>query len=186
MMTKVSTAQRVIDEIDALIDEQMRDGEPRTGYDFDDPDFPECRCGLNWHGLPSGRCLGSDTEGPLRSTGVVEVFTAIAQAARQMSEQFAESWSRFAESLEWPRLASESLAPTCVPLETERFHLDQWVASHDWQAETREEPELPDAVSTTAIRATLEDLGWRDIKHTMNTPWTDDGVTRWRRRTRRP
>jgi len=85
-MTKVSTAQRVIDEIDALIDEQMRDGEPRTGYDFDDPDFPECRCGLNWHGLPTLVCPGSDTEGPLRPTGVVEAFTAIAQAVEQMRQ----------------------------------------------------------------------------------------------------
>ncbi len=167
----MSDAQRAIDEIDALIEEQLAGGEPETGYDFDDPDFPECRCGLNWHGLPTLACPGSDTEGPLRSTGAVEAFTAIAQAARQMSQQFAESWSRLAESL----------APTCVPLETERFHLDQWVASHDWQAETREEPELPGVVSIAAIGTTLEDLGWRDIGYTTSTPWTHDGITRSRR-----
>ncbi len=185
-MTKVSTAQRVIDEIDALIDEQIRAGEPRNGYDFDDPDFPECRCGLNWHGLPTLVCPGSDTEGPLRPTVVVEAFTAIAQADGQMAQQFAESWSRLAESLARSRLAAESLASNCDPLEFERFHLDQWVASHDWQAETREEPELPDVVSTTVIRVTLEDLGQRDIRYTMNNPWTDDGVTLSRRRARRP
>jgi hypothetical protein len=42
----------LIDRIDALVDEQMADGEPENGYDFDDPDFPECpHCGRDWHGL---------------------------------------------------------------------------------------------------------------------------------------
>ncbi len=208
-MTKVSTAQGVIDEIDALIDEQMRGGEPETGYDFDDPGFPECRCGLNWHGLPTLVCPGSDTEGPLQLPGLVfgrwpdvpsggsismagdvvlvhehrqwptslaEEFPALAQAVERTRQQFVESWSRLVETLVW--------GP--APLEFERLHLDRWVASHDWQAETREEPELPDVVSTTAIRTTLEDLGQRDIRYTTNTPWANDGVTRSRRRARRP
>ncbi|OZE98095.1 hypothetical protein [Rhodococcoides fascians] len=56
--------QSVIDQIDALIDEQLDAGEPIGGYDYNDPDFPKCgRCGWEWHGLPDHGCLGVN-EGP--------------------------------------------------------------------------------------------------------------------------
>ena len=32
----------IIDEIDALIDDQLEAGEPIGGYDFGDPDYPKC------------------------------------------------------------------------------------------------------------------------------------------------
>lgn len=42
----------LLDRIDAIVDEQLDGGEPETGYDFDDPDFPECsHCNRDWHGL---------------------------------------------------------------------------------------------------------------------------------------
>lgn len=42
----------LLDRIDALVDEQLDGGEPETGYDFDDPDFPGCpHCNRDWHGL---------------------------------------------------------------------------------------------------------------------------------------
>ncbi|WP_286212779.1 hypothetical protein [Mycolicibacterium mageritense] len=42
----------IIDRIDELVDEQLADGEPENGYDFGDPDYPECpHCGRHWHGL---------------------------------------------------------------------------------------------------------------------------------------
>ena len=42
----------LIDRIDALVDEQMADGEPANGYDFGDPDYPGCpHCHRQWHGL---------------------------------------------------------------------------------------------------------------------------------------
>lgn len=42
----------LIDRIDALVDEQMADGEPENGYDFGDPDYPGCpHCHRQWHGL---------------------------------------------------------------------------------------------------------------------------------------
>lgn len=44
----------IVDEIDELVDAQMAGGEPETGYDFDDPTFPECPhswCSESWHGL---------------------------------------------------------------------------------------------------------------------------------------
>ncbi|MEV0062285.1 hypothetical protein [Nocardia sp. NPDC050718] len=47
-------AQRVLDEIDQLVEESMRDGEPRIGYDYDDPTYPDCpnpHCEESWHGL---------------------------------------------------------------------------------------------------------------------------------------
>ncbi len=46
--------RRVLDEIDALVEESLRDGEPLTGYDYDDPGYPTCpnpHCGESWHGL---------------------------------------------------------------------------------------------------------------------------------------
>lgn len=59
----MSTAQRVIDDIDALVDEQLAGGEVETGYS-------RCRCGGMWHGLRKGGCPGSDSEGPLVATGL--------------------------------------------------------------------------------------------------------------------
>ena len=42
----------IVDAIDELVDTQMRGGEPETGYDFDDPTFPDCpHCDETWHGL---------------------------------------------------------------------------------------------------------------------------------------
>jgi len=66
----VTAAQRVIDDIDALVDEQIAAGEAPGGYDYNDPEFPRCRCGCMWHGLRKGGCPGSDTEGPLMVTGL--------------------------------------------------------------------------------------------------------------------
>lgn len=44
--------QSLLDRIDALVDEQLDGGEPETGYDFDDPNFPGCpHCNRDWHGL---------------------------------------------------------------------------------------------------------------------------------------
>lgn len=43
----------IVDDIDALIDEQLEAGEPRTGYPYGDPHYPRCgHCGRHWHGLP--------------------------------------------------------------------------------------------------------------------------------------
>ncbi len=66
----MSTAQQVIDDIDALVDEQLAAGEAPGGYDYNDPEFPRCRCGCMWHGLRQGICPGSDVEGPLMATGL--------------------------------------------------------------------------------------------------------------------
>ena len=42
----------IINEIDALIDDQLEAGEPIGGYDFGDPDYPKCpHCQGDWHGL---------------------------------------------------------------------------------------------------------------------------------------
>lgn len=47
-----ASEQSLLDRIDALVDEQLDGGEPETGYDFDDPDFPGCpHCNRDWHGL---------------------------------------------------------------------------------------------------------------------------------------
>lgn len=49
----MTDSRNIIDEIDALVDEQMADGEPVGGYDYGDPDYPKCpHCYDDWHGLP--------------------------------------------------------------------------------------------------------------------------------------
>lgn len=58
---------QVLAAIDALIDDQLAEGEPETGYEScDGTNFPRCRCGGTWHGLATGGCPGSDAEGPQR------------------------------------------------------------------------------------------------------------------------
>jgi len=49
----VNDSRNIIDEIDALVDEQMAGGEPVGGYDYGDPHYPRCpHCYDDWHGLP--------------------------------------------------------------------------------------------------------------------------------------
>ncbi|APE10779.1 hypothetical protein BO226_17555 [Rhodococcus sp. 2G] len=49
----MTDSRNIIDEIDALVDEQMAGGEPVGGYDYGDPDYPRCpHCYDDWHGLP--------------------------------------------------------------------------------------------------------------------------------------
>ena len=46
------TGRDIVDDIDALIDEQLDAGEPIGGYDYNDPDYPKCgHCRGDWHGL---------------------------------------------------------------------------------------------------------------------------------------
>ncbi len=73
----MSTAQRVIDDIDALVDEQLR--QEASGYDWN-LNQPRCRCGKEWHGLPSRGCPGSDDEGPLSVRPEESQFLATQQA----------------------------------------------------------------------------------------------------------
>lgn len=48
----MSDTTDIIDRIDELVDDQLAGGEPRQGYDYGDPNFPQCwRCGRHWHGL---------------------------------------------------------------------------------------------------------------------------------------
>ena len=56
----MNAEQRVLDDIDALVDEQLDSGEP-TGYDHG---TQRCRCGADWHGLPRHGCPGTGFEGP--------------------------------------------------------------------------------------------------------------------------
>jgi len=63
----MTAAQRVIDDIDALVDEQLR--QEASGYDWN-LNQPRCRCGCMWHGLSRSGCPGSDVEGPAMATGL--------------------------------------------------------------------------------------------------------------------
>ncbi|WP_189028927.1 hypothetical protein [Nocardia rhizosphaerihabitans] len=53
-VTVEEPVQRLLDEIDELVEQSMRDGEPQVGYDYDDPTYPDCPnpyCDEPWHGL---------------------------------------------------------------------------------------------------------------------------------------
>ncbi|MFE6922275.1 hypothetical protein ACFVAV_14620 [Nocardia sp. NPDC057663] len=53
-VTAGEPVQRLLDEIDELVEESMRDGEPRVGHYYDDPTYPDCPnpyCDEPWHGL---------------------------------------------------------------------------------------------------------------------------------------
>ncbi len=182
----MSAAQRVIDEIDALVEEQLRGGEPETGCDFDDPDFPECRCGLDWHGLSTLICPGSDTEGPLQLPGLTfgrwpemprrtpdgtlgdvallgEIHQwprpAVEEAWGALTQAARQMWQQFAEScsrLESLRLSELRPLGLCISVEPERFDLGQWVAGHDWEAEAHEE-------TTPSFAAQVQELATQPV-----------------------
>ena len=68
-MTQHNSEDDVIDRIDALVNESLsKSWDDISGYD-NDINQPKCRCGGDWHGLPTRRCPGTDTEGPIRPTG---------------------------------------------------------------------------------------------------------------------
>ena len=111
----------IIDRIDALIDEQLAAGEPETGYDYGDPDYPECpECGSDWHGLPRTRtqfgvydedgnhkttvlCEGSDLIGPRRLPQSAPAATepAIGHAYfRILVDINPDVWARFRVNME--------------------------------------------------------------------------------------
>ncbi|MGW6422586.1 hypothetical protein ACWF82_07910 [Nocardia sp. NPDC055053] len=53
-VTVEEPVRRLLDEIDELVEESLRDGEPQVGYDYDDPTYPDCPnpyCDEPWHGL---------------------------------------------------------------------------------------------------------------------------------------
>ena len=84
----------IIDQIDALVDEQLANFDNRSGYDHS-VNQERCRCGRDWHGLPITKrmdgmrsfgefdpgyvyaeddspvmCVGSNTPGPWRQAGL--------------------------------------------------------------------------------------------------------------------
>jgi hypothetical protein len=129
------SAQSVIDEIDALVDEQLR--QEASGYD-NNLGVVECLCGLDWHGLPEWGCPGTDAEGPVQINVPIEFATRYEMLHESfnpiaMFDRLAQHyWESVAVS--FSRLAEAFNAPAPVP---ETFRLDRWVEDHDWQAEMR-------------------------------------------------
>lgn len=126
----MSTAQRVIDDIDALVDEQMAGGEAVTGYS-------RCRCGGMWHGLRRSGCPGSDVEGPAMATGLrFETWTSepehlregveqITAAFRVVSAEVNRAWESIRRTLlglPHPQAQSQS---RCALAARRRMHSDQ-------------------------------------------------------------
>jgi len=125
----VSTAQRVIDDIDALVDEQLAGGEVETGYS-------RCRCGGMWHGLRMGGCPGSDSEGPLVATGLTfgscqdlrQDMEPIVSAFRGIAEEVSRVW----ESIRRTLLGIPDPQPQsrCTLAARRRMHSDQLRVQH--------------------------------------------------------
>ena len=70
----------VVDEIDRLVEESLtKPWHQVSGYD-NNIGQPRCRCGADWHGLPTAFCPGSDTEGPLRPTTLFRHSKTIEEA----------------------------------------------------------------------------------------------------------
>ena len=92
----------IVNAIDALIEEQLSQGEPERGFDAGDPDFPICpHCDRDWHGFPLTErvaamhrrgsfdegysveadespvlCPGSNFIGPVAASAVAERYTS--------------------------------------------------------------------------------------------------------------
>jgi len=120
----VSTAQQVIDEIGALVDEQMAGGEAETAYS-------RCRCGCMWHGLRKGGCPGSDNEGPLVATGLTfgnwqdmrQDMEPLVSAFRGIAEEVSRVWESMRRTLlGLPHPQSQS---RCTLAARRRMHSDQ-------------------------------------------------------------
>jgi len=129
----VSTAQHVIDEIGALVDEQLQ--QEASGYDHN-LNQPRCRCGAGWHGMKLGGCPGSDTEGPpdaLRLTfgnwqDVRQDIEPLIAAFRGIADEVSRAW----ESLRDGVAAMAVTFPTsnappsrCTLAARRRMHSDQ-------------------------------------------------------------
>jgi len=119
----VSTAQRVIDDIDALVDEQMAGGEVETVV-------VSCRCGCMWHGLRKGGCPGSDSEGPLVATGLTfgswqdvrQAMEPLISAFRGIAEEVNRAW----ESVRRAFMGIPDPPPSrCTLAARRRMHSDQ-------------------------------------------------------------
>jgi len=122
----VTAAQRVIDDIDALVDEQLAGGEAETGYS-------RCRCGGMWHGLRKGGCPGSDSEGPLVATGLAfgswqdfrQDMEPLVSAFRGIAEEVSRVWESMRRTLLGipdPQAQSQS---RCTLAARRRMHSDQ-------------------------------------------------------------
>lgn len=93
----------VVDEIDRLVEESLtKPWHQVSGYD-NNIGQPRCRCGANWHGLPTAFCPGSDTEGPTRLIGhgktVEEAALRFASSLQADAVYALDSFTRFAASL---------------------------------------------------------------------------------------
>lgn len=77
--------QPVLDAVDALVDEQLTS--PNGGT------YPKCpHCYRDWHGLPSGRCLGARVEGPMPAPPMPNVTELILAARWLIGDQIARVW----------------------------------------------------------------------------------------------
>jgi len=131
----MSTAQRVIDDIDALVDEQLR--QEASGYDWN-LNQPRCRCGCMWHGLSRFGCPGSDVEGPAMATGLrfgyfdptdniaaAEGLEQITAAFRVVSAEVSRVWESIRRTLlglPHPQAQAQS---RCALAARRRMHSDQ-------------------------------------------------------------
>jgi hypothetical protein len=102
------SAQSVIDEIDALVDEQLR--QEASGYD-NNLGVVECLCGLDWHGLPEWGCPGTDAEGPVWKNGP-DTFGTWYEMPHESYNAAASILDRLVQRYRESHLGAESHWPT--------------------------------------------------------------------------
>lgn len=96
----MSDPQRVIDDIGALVDAALAEGEAGDGYALDVSTLPRCRCGCRWHGLALSGCPGTDFEGPLMATGLRMNWPE--DMPESFGYEYAEMRYRLDRILSWP------------------------------------------------------------------------------------
>lgn len=125
----------IVDQIDALVDEQLANYDNRSGYDHD-VNQERCRCGRDWHGLPITKridsmrsfgefdpgymyaeddspvmCVGSNTPGPWRQAGIWQL----------PDDPFGDSWG--VRSVNWSVEIGNARAYSLDTLTEMREHL---------------------------------------------------------------
>ncbi|MBM4608007.1 hypothetical protein GS416_03885 [Rhodococcus hoagii] len=109
----------IIDAIDALVDDQMAGGEPIGGYDYNDPNYPQCpHCGDDWHGLKITRRMRD-----MRWDGIFDENYRYADDDSEVlcpGSDFIGPWARVwqvemmrTEKYGTSRLASNGETPSC-------------------------------------------------------------------------
>ncbi|RPA65787.1 hypothetical protein EF294_03360 [Gordonia oryzae] len=172
----------VLDEIDRLVDESLAKPWDRiSGYD-NDINQPQCRCGLDWHGLPRGYCPGSDTEGPIDDPWSRRRAKRLSSNLVNSGTVFVAQASPDPEGQSWSPLGTVTAGPRFTYAPEFSFSTPQWPRIGPSYAELFHRaseifPEIFAELSVTfqnltaAVETSRERLGaWQEPSEEPQTP----------------